>query len=83
MKDIQEYIPITQNKVAIAKVYYTEITYVYNNNEEEAEKDNLLGLYSTKDSAQETINIYKESPLPAGVKDVRYKILYKLIELCI
>lgn len=83
MKDIQEYIPITQNKIVLAKVYYIEITYVYNNNKEEIEKDNLLGLYSTKNSAQETIDTCKESPLPVGIKDIRYKILHKLIELYI
>lgn len=80
MKELQDFIPITKKKITIARIYYIEIVYVFEDNREESNIMTDIS-YSKKEKAEEIKNQFENSALPAGVIKVRCNIIPSVIEI--
>lgn len=80
MKELQDFIPIHKGKIAIARVYFIELTYIFEDGEEMT--DLLTDTsYSKIEKAEEIKKIFENSSLPVGVVDVKCKVIPSMVEI--
>lgn len=80
MKELQDFIPITEKKITLARVHYVEIVYVFEDNREDSHLMTDIS-YSKREKAEKVKNQFENSTLPVGVIKVKCNIIPSMVEI--
>lgn len=82
MKDLQELIPIKENKINIFKIYYIELRYIYFNGS--VDISDMDYYYSNEKQANEALEFLNNNEsIPEGVKKIEKTVKHKVIAVYI
>lgn len=80
MKELQDFIPIIKGKITLARVYYVEVVYTFEDNREES---NIMTntTYSKREKAEEVKKLFENASLPTGIIKVKCNIIPSMVEI--
>lgn len=80
MKDLQEYLPHSTDKIKIARIWRLKSIYTFSNGN--TMEFNNEECFASKELINDTINFYKEkcNNFPEGIKSVDYEAIEDIIQ---
>lgn len=82
MKDLQELIPIKENKIKVFKIYYVKLTYIYPDGSFDI--SDMDHYYASEKDANEALEFFNNNQsIPDGVKKIVQTVEHKYLAIYI